>query len=47
MAELKSKVNQNCKFLEYADDAAVYSVKRYSRIGVSDVETAYKILKFI
>jgi hypothetical protein len=47
MAGLKSKINQNCKILEYADDVAVYSINRYSRIGVSEVERAYKTLKFI
>jgi hypothetical protein len=26
MAGRKSKINQNCKLLEYADDVAVYSV---------------------
>jgi hypothetical protein len=34
MAGLTSKINQNCKLLEYADDVAVYSFNRYSRIGV-------------
>jgi hypothetical protein len=38
MAELKSKINQNCILLEYADDVAVYSVARHSSIGVSEVE---------
>jgi hypothetical protein len=28
MAGLKSKYNQNCKLLEYADNVAVYSVNR-------------------
>jgi hypothetical protein len=32
------KINQKCKLLEYAGDVAVYSVNRYSRIGVSEVE---------
>jgi hypothetical protein len=45
-AELKSKMNQNCKLLEYADDVAVYSVNRYSRIGVSELEKPYKVLEF-
>jgi hypothetical protein len=40
MAGLESKINQNCKLLEYADDAAVYSVNRYSRIGVSEAENS-------
>jgi hypothetical protein len=34
MAGPESKINQNCKLLEYADDVGVYSVKRHSRIGV-------------
>jgi hypothetical protein len=38
MAGLKSKINQNCKLLEYADDVAVYSAARHSSIGVSEVE---------
>jgi hypothetical protein len=38
MAELKSKNNKNCKLLEYAEDVAIYSVNRYSRICVSEVE---------
>jgi hypothetical protein len=38
MAGLKSKINQNFKLLKYADDVAVYSFNRYSRIGVSIVE---------
>jgi hypothetical protein len=37
MGGLKSKINQNCKLLEYAD-VAVYSVNRCSNIGVSKVE---------
>jgi hypothetical protein len=47
MTELKSKINQHCKLIEYADDVAVHSVNRYSRIGVSEVEKSYKVLKFI
>jgi hypothetical protein len=38
MAELKSKIHQNCKLLEYADDVAVFSVNRNSRIDISEVE---------
>jgi hypothetical protein len=38
MAGLKSKINQSSKLLEYADDVIVYSVNRYSGIGVSKVE---------
>jgi hypothetical protein len=38
MAGLTSKINQNWKLLEYADDVAVYSVNRNSKIGVSEVE---------
>jgi hypothetical protein len=44
MAGLKYKINQNCKLLEYADDVAVYSVNRYSRIGVSEVKKSIQIL---
>jgi hypothetical protein len=33
-----SKIKQNCRLLEYADDLAVYSVKRHSRIAASEVE---------
>jgi hypothetical protein len=47
MAGLKSKINQNCKLLEYAEDVAVYSVKGHSRIGVSEVEKAYEVFRFI
>jgi hypothetical protein len=47
MAGLKSKMNQNCKLLEYAAVVAVYLANRNSRIGVSEVERAYKLLKFI
>jgi hypothetical protein len=36
MAGLKSKINQNCKLLEYADHVKVYSVNRCSRISVSE-----------
>jgi hypothetical protein len=36
MAGLKSKINQNCKLLKYADDVAVYSGNSHSRIGVSE-----------
>jgi hypothetical protein len=43
----KSKINQICKPLKYADDVAVYSVNRYIRIGVSKYIRAYKVLKFI
>jgi retron-type reverse transcriptase len=42
MAGLRTKISQHCKLLEYADDVAVYSVNRYSRIGVSEVEKASK-----
>jgi hypothetical protein len=38
MAGLKSKLNQNFKFVEYADDVAVYSIARHSSIGVAEVE---------
>jgi hypothetical protein len=47
MAGLKSKINQNCKLLEIADGVAVYSVSRHSRMGVSEVENAYKLLETI
>jgi predicted AAA+ superfamily ATPase len=45
MAGLKSKINQNCKLLKYADDVAVYSVNRYSRIGISKVEKSIQSIK--
>jgi hypothetical protein len=45
MAGLESKINQNCKLLEYADDAAVYSVNRYSRIGISEVEKSIQSIE--
>jgi hypothetical protein len=32
---------------EYADDVAVYSAKRYSRMCVPEVERTYTVLKFI
>jgi hypothetical protein len=32
-----AKINQNCKLLDCAEDAAVHSVMRRSRIGVSEV----------
>jgi hypothetical protein len=47
MTGLKSKINQNCKLLEYADNVAAYSVNRYSRIGISEVENSIQILHFI
>jgi hypothetical protein len=45
MVGQKSKINQNCKLLEYADDVEVYSVNRYSRIGVSEVEKSIQIIE--
>jgi hypothetical protein len=45
MAGLKSKINQNCKFLEYADDVAVYSVTRYSSNGVWEVEKSIQSIE--
>jgi hypothetical protein len=42
MAGLKSKINQNCKLLEYADEVPVYSANRHSRIGVTEVEESKK-----
>jgi hypothetical protein len=45
MAGLKSKINQNCKLLEYADDVAVYSVARHSSIGVWEVEKSIQIIE--
>jgi predicted Zn-ribbon and HTH transcriptional regulator len=38
MAELNSKIHQNCNLLEYADDVTVYSVNRNNTIGMSEVE---------
>jgi hypothetical protein len=43
---VKSKINQNCKLIEYADDVAVYSVNRYSRIGVSEAEKSIQSIDF-
>ncbi|PNF30200.1 hypothetical protein B7P43_G08428 [Cryptotermes secundus] len=45
MAGLKSKINQNCKILEYADDVAIYSVHRCSRIGVAEVEKSIQSIE--
>jgi hypothetical protein len=42
MAGLKSKISHKYKLLEYADDVAVYSVNRHSRIGVSEVEKSVR-----
>jgi hypothetical protein len=47
MTRLKYKINQNYKLLEKADDVAVYSLSRHSKIGVSEVENPYEVLKFI
>jgi hypothetical protein len=47
MAKLKSKIQQNCKLLEYADDVAVHSVNRTSRIGILEVEKSIKGLNFV
>jgi hypothetical protein len=44
MAGLKSKISQNCKLFEYADDVADYSVSRHSRIAVSEVEICIQII---
>jgi hypothetical protein len=41
MAGLKSKIGQNCKFHEYTDDVAVYSVNRYLIIEVSEYIEIY------
>jgi hypothetical protein len=45
MAGIKSKINQNYKLLEYADDVAVYSVARHRSIGVSEVEKIIQIIE--
>jgi hypothetical protein len=37
-SKTKIQINQNYKLLEYADDVAVISVNRHSRIGVSEEE---------
>jgi hypothetical protein len=44
MASLKFKIKQNCELLEYADDVAVYSVNRHSRIDVPEVENSIQII---
>jgi retron-type reverse transcriptase len=45
MAGLKSKINLTGKLLEYTDNVAVYSVSRYSRIGMSEVEKNIQSIK--
>jgi hypothetical protein len=45
MAGLKSKINQNCKLLEYAAVVAVYLANRNSRIGVSEVDKSIQSIE--
>jgi retron-type reverse transcriptase len=45
IAGLKSKINRNCKLLEYIDDLADCSVNRYSRICVSEVEESIQSIE--